>query len=250
MSREYDQIPAVRRSALWEIRKSPLHYKYAVEHPEEPTEALRFGIAAHKYILEPETFWDEYVEVPKIDRRTKAGKEAYAELIASGKEFVTEADMDAIRAMNEAIRANATAAALVDGAHEVTFQWTEAETGEPCKCRVDCLTEHDGVPYIVDYKTTTSCEDGAFERACRMYGYKLQAAMYTDGVFASELEKRWFAFVAQEKKPPYAVRVYFCDDGFVEEGMETFRKLIGIYHKCRVNNYWPGYENREIYGDE
>ena len=250
MSREYDQIPAVRRSALWEIRKSPLHYKYAVEHSEEPTEALRFGIAAHKYILEPETFWDEYVEAPKIDRRTKAGKEAYAELIASGKEPISETDMDTIRAMNEAIRANATAAALINGAHEVTFQWTEAETGEPCKCRVDCLTEYDGVPYIVDYKTTTSCEDGAFERACRAYGYKLQAAMYADGVFASELEKRWFAFVAQEKKPPYAVRVYFCDDGFVEEGMETFRKLIGIYHKCRVNNYWPGYENREIYGDE
>lgn len=251
MSREYDQIPAVRRSALWEIRKSPLHYKYAVEHPEEPTEALRFGIAAHKYILEPETFWNDYIEVPKIDRRTKAGKEAYAELIASGKEPITEADMDAIRAMSEAIKANPTAAALIiNGAHEVTFQWTEAETGEPCKCRVDCLTEYDGVPYIVDYKTTTSCEDGAFERACRAYGYKLQVAMYTDGVFASELEKRWFAFVAQEKKPPYAVRVYFCDDGFVEEGMETFRKFIGIYHKCRVNNYWPGYENREIYGDE
>ena len=250
MHDEYDRIPAVRRSALWEIRKSPLHYKYVVTHPEEPTEALRFGIAAHKYILEPRTFWDEYVEVPKIDRRTKAGKEAYAELIASGKEPISEADMDAIRAMNEAIRSNPTAAALINGAHEVTFQWTEAETGEPCKCRVDCLTEYDGVPYIVDYKTTTSCEDGAFERACRMYGYKLQAAMYTDGVFASELEKRWFVFVAQEKKPPYAVRVYFCDDGFVEEGMETFQKLIGIYHKCRVNNYWPGYENREIYGDE
>lgn len=248
---EYDQIPAVRRSALWEIRKSPLHYKYAVEHPEEPTEALRFGIAAHKYILEPGAFWDEYVEVPKIDRRTKAGKEAYNVLLASGKEFVTETDMETIRAMDEALCSNPTAAALLKtGDHEVSFQWADEETGEPCKCRVDCLTEFDGVSYIVDYKTTTSCEDGAFERSCRAYGYKLQAAMYTAGVFASELENRYFAFVAQEKKPPYAVRVYFCDDGFIEEGMETFRNLIGIYHKCRVKNYWPGYENREIYGDE
>lgn len=94
--KQYNEIPAVRRSALWEIRKSPMHYKYAVEHPEEPTEALRFGIAAHKFILEPETFFDEFVTVPKIDRRTKAGKEEWAELLASGKEFVTESDMDTI----------------------------------------------------------------------------------------------------------------------------------------------------------
>ena len=175
MHDEYDQIPAVRRSALWEIRKSPLHYKYVVTHPEEPTEALRFGIAAHKYILEPGAFWDEYVEVPKIDRRTKAGKEAYNVLLASGKEFVTETDMETIRAMDEALCSNPTAAALLKtGDHEVSFQWNDEETGEPCKCRVDCLTEFDGVPYIVDYKTTTSCEDGAFERSCRAYGYKLQ----------------------------------------------------------------------------
>ena len=31
----YDEMLGVRRSALWEIRKSPAHYKYAVEHPEE-----------------------------------------------------------------------------------------------------------------------------------------------------------------------------------------------------------------------
>ena len=248
---DYDMIPAVRRSALWEIRKSPMHYKYLVDNPEEPTEALTFGIAAHKFILEPETFFNEYIAAPKIDRRTKAGKEAYAELLASGKIVISESDMDTIRKMDEAIRANKTAYALLKtGEHEVTFEWSETTTNEPCKCRVDCLTEYEGEKYIVDYKTTTSCEDGAFERSCRYYGYKLQSAMYTDGVFNTEFESRRFAFVAQEKKPPFAVRVYFCDQGFIDEGMETFRDLIGIYHRCRLVDDWPGYENKEIYGDE
>jgi hypothetical protein len=249
--KQYNEIPAVRRSALWEIRKSPMHYKYAIEHPEEPTEALRFGIAAHKFILEPETFFDEFVTVPKIDRRTKAGKEEWAELLASGKEFVTESDMDTIRAMDAAIMAHPTANALLKtGRHEVAFQWLEGTTNEPCKCRADCLTEYKGNKYIVDYKTTTSCEDGAFERACRSYGYKLQAAMYTDGVFNQTFEEYGFAFVAQEKKPPYAVRVYFCDPGFIEEGLELFKSLIGTYHECRLSGEWPGYEDEEIYGDE
>ena len=103
----------------------------------------------------------------------------------------------------------------------------------------------------MDYKTTTSCEDGAFERSCRKYGYKLQAGMYTEGVFNKLLNgDLGFAFVAQEKTPPYAVRVYFCDDGFIEEGTDLFRELIEIYHNCKESGEWPGYEDKELYGDE
>lgn len=249
----YDEIKAVRRSALWEIRKSPAHYHYMVTHPEEPTPALIFGIAAHKYILEPEDFWNDYALAPDVDRRTKAGKETWAQFLTDteGKTPITNSDLETIAAMNAAIIDNETAKALLkSGAHEVPIEWIDSETGEPCKCRPDCLTEFNGKKYIVDYKTTTSCEDGAFERSCRYYGYKLQAAMYTEGVFCSSFEQREFAFVAQEKNPPYAVRVYFCDKGFVEEGTEIFRDLMAIYHKCNSTGIWPGYEDRELLGDE
>ena len=252
---QYDNIPAVRRSDLWEIRKSPLHYLYAVTHESEQTPALAFGSAAHKYILEQDDFWNEYVLEPKVDRRTKDGKAVWfqfqKELAESEKQSVSISDYEIITEMNAAVEANPTAKALLKtGRHEVPIQWTDGETGELCKCRPDCLTEYQGMNYIVDYKTTTSCENGAFERSCRAYGYKLQAAMYTEGVFNQELDDYRFAFVAQEKKPPYAVRVYFCDRGFVDEGMDIFRELIGIYHECKESGEWPGYEDKEIYGDE
>lgn len=250
---KYDNIPAVRRSDLWELRKSPAHYLYAVTHPKEATPALLFGIAAHKYILEPETFWDEYALAPNVDRRTKAGKEAWSAFQEDlgEKKALAETDLEVIQAMDEAIFANPLAAYLLkSGKHEVPVEWTDQETGEPCKCRPDVLTEWNGVDWIVDYKTTTSCEDGAFERACRIYGYKLQAAMYTEGVFIGRLEDRRFAFVAQEKNPPYAVRVYLCDPGFIEEGTELFRELMEIYHDCKTSGNWPGYEDKELLGDE
>lgn len=251
----YDQIPAVRRSDLWEIRKSPLHYQYTVTHEEPPTAALLFGTAAHKFILEPDDFWNCYALAPEVDRRTKDGKVTYnqflRELEETGKEPLSITDYETIVDMDNAVKANPTACELLKtGRHEVPITWTDPETREPCKCRPDVITEYNGQKYIVDYKTTTSCEDGAFERACRMYGYKLQAAMYAEGVFQAELETRKFAFVAQEKKPPYAVRVYFCDQGFIEEGMEIFRTLIGIYHKCKQAGEWPGYEDKELIGDE
>ena len=248
----YDSIPAVRRSDLWELRKSPEHYLYAVTHPKEPTAAFTFGIAAHKYILEPDDFWNCYGLAPEVDRRTKAGKLEWNDFVETlgDKEPLSTSDYETIVEMNDAIVRNQTAAALLKtGQHEVPIEWTDALTGEPCKCRPDCLTEYNMVKYIVDYKTTTSCEDGAFERSCRSYGYKLQAAMYTEGVFNDRFERPHFAFVAQEKTPPYAVRVYFCDSGFVDEGMEQFRELIGLYHKCKTSGVWPGYENRGLYGD-
>ncbi len=251
MAIPYSKIPAVRRSDLWEIRKSPAHYLYTVTHEEPPTAALTFGTAAHKFILEPEDFWNCYALAPEVDRRTKDGKATYnaflRELEESGKEPLTVADYEVIVDMDNAIKANPTANRLLkSGEHEVPFTWVEATTHEECKCRVDVITDE----YIVDYKTTTSCESGSFERSCRTYGYKLQAAMYTDGAFNNTFEPRKFVFVAQEKKPPYAVRVYFCDQGFIDEGMDTFRELIGIYHKCKESGEWPGYEDKELYGDE
>lgn len=251
----YDEISAVRRSELWEMRKSPMHYLYAATHHEEPTAALTFGTAAHKYILETEDFWKAYVLAPEVDRRTKDGKARWnqylTELEETGKSSVSISDYIIIQDMNKAILENPTAAALLkSGDHEVPIEWTDWATGEQCKCRPDCITTYDGKKYIVDYKTTTSCENGHFERSCRMYGYKLQAAMYCEGVFAQTFEPHRFAFVAQEKKPPYAVRVYFCDDGFIEEGTELFRELIKTYHQCKTSGKWPGYEDKELIGDE
>lgn len=245
----YNAIQAVRRSDLWELRKSPAHYLYAATHEKAPTPAMVFGTAAHKYILETQLFFEDYILMPKLDRRTREGKARYEEIMQSGKTPVSEEDYNTIIEMDKAIIANPTAAALLKmGLHEVPVEWTDYKTGEKCKCRPDCVTRYKGEHYIVDYKTTTSCEPGQFERACRAYGYQLQAGMYTEGVLNTAFEKMKFAFVAQEKNPPYAVRVYFCDEGFVEDGQDMFRELIDKYHECKESGNWPGYEEGVLYG--
>ena len=242
---EYDNIPALRRSHLWLMKKSPAHYKYAVENPEEPTPALLFGTAAHMAILEPERFKAEYTVMPKIDRRTKAGKEEYERLMNSGKSFVSEDEMNDITEMKKAIMANELAARLLEGEHEVSIQWKDPETGEECKCRPDVI----GETLIVDYKTTASCENGEFERSAKKYGYQLQAAMYREGLLQTRFKNYGFAFIAQEKKAPYAVRVYMCDEGWIDDGAVVYRELINLYHKCKTENNWPGYEEVTLYGN-
>ncbi len=243
--KEYRQAEGISRSELFKIARSPLHFKYAKEHPED-SPSLAFGRALHKYILEKDDFHNDFILLPEFNRRTKSGKEGYErcqeEARSSGRELVSSDDMAVIMEMYKAVMGHPMARDLLTGEHEKDFFWVDDATGEKCKCRPDCLTEYDGNKYIVDYKSTDSCEDGHFERSCRKYGYKFQAGMYTEGVFQNTFEQYGFVFVAQEKKPPYAVRVYFCTPEFVAQGYDQFRELIGIYHSCKETGNWYGYE--------
>lgn len=243
-NKEYRDHEGISKSQLFKIAKSPLHFKYELEHPQEDTPALVFGRAAHKFILEQEDFFNEFAICPNVDRRTKQGKEMYAEFeeYSAGKDVITQADFEIIQEMNAAIDSVTLARQLLTGEHEQSFFWTDEITGEKCKCRPDCLTEFEGRKYVVDYKTTDSCDDGHFERSCRRYGYKLQSGMYTEGMFQNTFDEYGFVFVAQEKKAPYAVRVYFCTPEYIMQGVDQFRELIGIYHSCKETGNWYGYE--------
>lgn len=244
---EYRAHEGISRSELFRLTRSPLHFKYAQDHPEETSPALEFGAACHKYVLELGDFANEFTIAPACDRRTKAGRETWTQFIIGldGRRPVSLEDYEVIKAMREAIVADKIASEFLysDGArYEQSFFWTDDQTGEAVKCRPDVLAEIDGKLYIIDYKTADSCEDGHFERACRKYGYKLQAGMYREGVFQNTLDDYGFVFVAQEKKPPYATRTYICSDEFINEGYDQYRELLGLYHYCKESGNWFGYE--------
>ena len=243
--KEYRSDESISRSELFPIFESPQKMKYLMENPDEKESiALLEGRAAHKEILEPDTFVDEFIVAPQCDRRTTEGKRIYAEFLtkAEGKDVLTADSYQKIKDMANAIKQNELAVKVLKGIHETSYFWTDPETGEKCKVRPDCIADVDGKKYIVDYKTTDSCADGRFERSVRKYGYKFQAGMYREGVFQNTFEDYGFAFVAQEKTAPYAVRVYICSDDFIQEGYEQFRAAIAKYHWCKENNNFYGYE--------
>lgn len=248
----YESAPGIRRSDLWVINKTPRHFKSHMAHKEdEKSKALEFGIAVHMHTLDLQKFTDKYLIVGEdIDRRTKAGRETYKSILEccrrSGKTPLDEEEYEKIKSMFVSLKFYSPLAwQLLQGEHEKEYYWTDDLTGEQCKCKVDCITEYQGKPYIVDYKTTDSCEDGAFERSARKYGYQFQAGMYCEGLFQNTFKEHGFAFVAQEKNPPYAVRVYICDPEWIKRGYDKFRELIGIYHYCKETDNWYGYEGAD-----
>lgn len=248
--KEYRSHPAVSRSELWRIHESPQKFKYYKEHPEEPTPALLFGQVFHKLALERNTFFDEYVVAPEVNRRTKEGKQVWAEFMEEHAEkTVIPVEMYAqAMEMCDVMAAEPLVGKLLAGSHELAFFWRDDQTGEECKCRVDCLNTAYSQPIIVDVKSTTDASTEAFIRDAVKYGYDFQAAMYSDGVEQNIGQRPLFVFIAVEKEPPYAVNILQADELLLRRGKNLFRDYISIYHDCRQTGNWYGYlgKNNQI----
>ena len=243
--KEYRQSEGISRSELFLLTQSPEKFKWAQEHPEDPTPALVFGQAAHKMVLEPHGWHDEYAVAPTVDRRTKEGKQAWLDFLeeAGDKTVISAEDFGTICEMAGTAWGNHFIKKLLEGPKEKPIFWTDDLTGETCKVRLDCLTEIGGKDVIVDYKTTADASTEAFMRSAIKYGYDFQAAMYMEGLNATKLDKKEtvFVFIAQEKTPPYAVNILQADEVFLRRGRDIFRQLIGTYHDCKQSGNWWGY---------
>ena len=243
---EYRKHPAISRSELFKISESPEKFRYYKEHPEDPTPSLVFGQLFHAMALQPETVNEQFAVAPNVDRRTKAGKEAFAEFEAEAEsKTVVPTDMYQQAAeMCEALSCNAFVQKLLQGEKEKAFFWDDDLTGESCKCRVDCLTNLADSLIVVDLKTADSAETEAFMRSAIKYGYDLQSAMYNKGVEINTGKPPTFVFIVIEKKPPYAINILQADELFIRRGYDLFREYIGIYHDCKETGNWYGYLGR------
>ncbi len=215
--KEYRSHPAISRSELWWLDRSPEYFQYRRHTPMEPTPSLLFGQVAHKLLLEPEDFGNEFAVAPAVDRRTRDGKARWEEFLLSceGKTPVDAATYEQAQEMIAAARSVSLVNDLLNGEHEVPLFWKDPDTGIDCKCRLDAWKRDENqVPVIVDYKTASDAGYRAFLRDVVNYGYYFQAAMYSEGVIHNGLcprlirgkpKKHW------KKDPETGKRKYFTE---------------------------------------
>lgn len=235
----------VSKSMLAKMAICPKYFKWCLDHDGTQTEALVLGSAFHKLVLEPQEFGEEFVVMPQIDRRTKAGREIYEEFLktAEGRSIITEDQYAVISEMAKEILCDENAASLVDGFVEHSMYGEDEVTGEKIKTRPDCY-QIDGEKLIItDLKSCRSAMVENFTRDCIKFGYDLQAYMYcynasiTLDIPMKDIE---FVFIAVEKTPPYLINVFKVSDEMFERGETLYRKYIGMYHEARTTNNWWG----------
>lgn len=252
---EYHGGPGISKSGLDLLARSPMHLKWAMgtANGNPPTAAQKIGTAAHALILEPEVFTQEYAVAPQVDRRTKAGKEAWASFQAEneGRELLTQDEWDQLHAMRDAVMAHPVASKLLTGAPgkaEQSVYWQDQVTGELCRCRPD-FWRQDGI--LVDLKSTDDAGLESFSKSLANWRYHVQHPFYLDGCcHAIEqagldlVKPNHFLFLVVEKRAPYGVAVYQLDQESIDLGREQYRRDLDLYHQCRQTDEWPGYGNR------
>ena len=247
-NKEYhDYKDAISKSRLAKLSVCPKYLKWCEENPQEPTQDLIFGSAFHKLVLEPDTFNEEFAILPNdIDRRTKLGREQYAQFLEDnkGKEIVTLEDYNTILSMASVVNNNKYARVLLKGTKEQSLYYVDDLTGIACKVRPDCRSKIKDRIVIVDLKSCKSAAPEDFMKDIVKYSYDLQVAMYKHGVSKAldfPLENIDFVFIAIEKKAPYLMGIYEANEDIFNRGEVLYRKYLGMLKQCQETNNWYEY---------
>lgn len=242
---QYRQHDAVSASGLKVfIRQSPAHYReYLAGRLEKDSAAMQFGSAFHCYMEGAEVFRNSYVQAPDLDRRTKAGKEAFSEFSEqhAGKTVISRHDMERIAGMSESLL---RVPAIRDrcesflAERESSWFWTDSESSLPCKARTDLYLPGE----ILDYKTTVDASPESFAYSIHKFMYHLSAHHYLTGIGAER-----FGWIAVESQYPYSAALYWLKpDRRYREIADVYRRAMCRLAECIESDHWPFVETGEM----
>lgn len=224
------------------------HAKYIAKSlKEEQSDELRLGSAFHAMIFQPHK--DLVAVGPKVDRRTKAGKETwwFFESENEGKILVNSDEYMTLTSMAKAIQGNPTTKDLIetDGMMETAFRWQDESTGLWCKGKADLITED----FILDVKTIASIEN--WPKHVANFGYHRQQAFYQSGDehvsrhYGHHDKTKEFVFVVVEKEPPHEAAAFVLTDDAVGQGRtENLDAMLELVSRMKHDNWKSRYYHK------
>ena len=216
---EYQKIEAWRSHDLMTLAQCG--FRWANQSSLHETPALLEGRVQHTVFLELDSFNGEFIIEPDLNRRTKVGKEQYAEWAE------TIGDRTPIkRALYETcMERRAAIEHLVpkpehDVELTVVFDWLD----QKCKSRFDW---HDG-ECVLDLKTCRDASPRGFRRSISTFRYYQQAAFYLTAARAAGLRADRFWFLAQEKAHPFPHQWYTLSGAAIEYGDQQNEQALAL----------------------
>ena len=229
----YHSEVGVSSSYVRRFGESQLH---AIEIEQETTPAMNYGSAAHALIVEGEEEFNKQVGVIVGSPYTKVNKQLKQDFIERGMIPIKERDYEDIMGMRDNMIDEGNMYLNGNGKiAEASFFWYEGDV--LCKCRPDVICQPQG-PHqefeivAVDYKTTFSCSPELFKESVLKYGYAQQAAWYRRGLQAAGYRVKEFVFVAQEKRAPYASKVFLITDKQMDLAWIDMNEYLEGINKC------------------
>lgn len=243
---EYHSIPALSKSALDALHKSPAHMLAYLQGPHKDTPATIEGSLFHTLTMEPELFEARYAVIDG-NRQKKEIKAAVQEAEAAGRVVINSDGLANARAMAGAVRAHPMAGAFIRAAKgfELSLFWEVTIGGLtiPCKARLDMLADVPGFGLALgDLKKTRDASPQKMPRHVLDYRYHVQASWYRQGFFlATGQTSRQFMLLCCEADPPYPVGLYNISEAAQGLAHNEIKTDLETLAECIKNDNWPGY---------
>jgi exodeoxyribonuclease VIII len=249
MGIDYYKIKALSHSMLSCLAQSPMECKmrYVDDPPSLPPKdsaAFAMGHAVHCLALEPDEFEERFVSFPKVDRRTKEGKEFAARFEAEnkGKIILDPQEFQDAMACVQALNNHPEFAAIMAQPRRVEVPFEFDLFGHRFKAKPDCIV--DSMKLIVDIKTTDDASPHRWQWSAVDYGYHRQQIIYQEALRQDTGKGYRFVFAVVEKpKPstrgiPPTVALYELNEESVLMGVEDTQDLVWQYERRTKENNW------------
>lgn len=250
----YHQWPLASSSLLKLMRRtSPAHMNRVRLEPEEPSEAMMIGSAAHMLALEGEAeYMRRYAIGGPINPKThecfgpdsskfKEWAKTHREL---GKECLTTEGDERVRRIAQSMERNPCVMAHLNAAtmREVSLIFRPySDLNVLCKARIDAVMPSFGA--IADIKTCRCASEEAVKSAIASYDYHIQAELYLMGASAHSLlgDGDDFIWFFAESDEPHEIGIYRMTGPMRETAARRLRRLLDVWESCERRGEWPGY---------
>ena len=201
---------------------------------------IDIGKAFHTKVLEPYLFDHEFAVVSELNRRTKAGKEAFETfcMLSQGKTILTKEDMQIVDALVDKTLSLPSMRRWLDaGVAEASF-FGEID-GVQVKCRPDLLIKTSDGYIVVDLKSISDeATPENFAKNSANFLYPLQEALYREVLEQNGKSVKSFLFAVASKKEHSGAIWFEHDPVAVDFGKELVQKALFKYKWCLDNDQW------------
>jgi hypothetical protein len=242
---KYRAIPALNSSKLKHMRKTPAHFKAAMDAPPKEVtatqqRAFNRGKVFDRIILDGGL--DAVKGTVAFDPGWSKNSNKYKEWASnqSGKMIMPKEDFDMVLDMVDCAYSKRQFSTLfAAGTPHMVLVWQCRHTGLWCKGELDWVTD-EGV--LVDLKSTADAGFWFFNRNARRLGYPNQLAHYLDGLTATTgIFHSEALLAAVEVDPPHESHVFVPSEEQLytaeDQNRERKEKLLA----CLESEEWPGY---------
>lgn len=222
----------VRFSTLKHIGRSPAHYRYALDHPSEPTKAMRLGTAVDALL-----FGTREVALPTCaSRRGKHWDEFVAD--NPGRILLTQPEYRTATEMATALQDHKQAMEFLSGGHrQETLRW-EMDDRE-CSGTPDRWCP----AVLADLKTGVTSDPVRVPWQVLKLGYHAQLDWYANAISWHNNHKapQRCVLVFVEQTAPYVITIFEASPDDLLKGRKLWRLWFERLLVCEANNSWPGY---------